>query len=106
MDGDRPSGIPPGGKGSERAGRNREENFAEISGGATFVTAELLGLAAALAYWGMGRGMGGTSGLELGVAAPGPAGFSAVDCGPESGAAFFSLGTISAMLSLRTEANP
>src|ERR1700730_4846591 len=106
MDGDRPSGLPPGGKGSERAGRSREESFPETSGGgATFVTAELLGLAVALAYCGMGRGMGGTTGLKLGGAAARPAGFNAEDCGPESGAAFFSLGTISAMLSLRTEAN-
>src|SRR5207245_3847613 len=108
MAGARDSRFPPGGNGSERARRGREGNFDATAGGATFAAtaAALLGFVAALAGFGMGRGIGGTLGLKLGAASAKPAGFIVADGWPESGTFFFSLGKISAMLSLRTYAKP
>src|SRR5260370_25903968 len=104
----RPWRFSPGGNGSERASRGREGNFDATAGGATFAAtaAALLGFVAALAGFSTGRGIGATLGFKLGVAAAKPAGFNAPDGWPESGDFFFSLGTISAMLSLRTYAKP
>ena len=77
-----------------------------MAGGAVLVDAALavLALLAALAYLGIGRGIGDTAGLVPGGGVENAEGLSVPACCPESaaGAPFFSLGTISAMLSLRT----
>ena len=86
---------------AERLGRSGEAGLAAIAGGATFVlaAADLLG---AVIYFGMGRGIGDTAGLSFEVALVSAEGFKAGACCTESGPVFFSAGTISAMLSLRT----
>src|SRR5690242_8263194 len=103
MDCARGSGAAPGCNSAARSGRSREEEVAAIAGGATGVTVPVeLPFSAAVAYFGIGRGIGGTADLPLRGAAERAGGREAEDCCPESGAVFFSLGTISAMLSLRT----
>src|SRR5260370_24145564 len=95
------STASPGCNSPERSVRSGEA-LAEIAGGATFVTAAVpLGLLGEVAYFGIGRGIGRIFGFELGSVAAKPLGFNAVDCCAESGEAFLSAGTISAMLSLR-----
>src|SRR5207253_2956757 len=93
----RGSRASPRGNSADRSGGRSEGNLAATAGGATFVTAPvaLLGLLAAVAYFGIGRGIGCTTDFELAAAGVQPAGFSAADCYPESGEAFFSLRTIS-----------
>src|SRR2546427_1748135 len=104
----RPSRFSPGGAGSERASRGREGNFDATAGGATFAATApaLLGLVAALAGFGTGRGIGATLGFKLGVAAAKPAGFNVPDGWPESGTFFFSLGPIWQILSLAPMQKP